>query len=513
MSDYEIGMWGAVPLSKSVSKSNSASKKNKSVSKKNKSVSKKNKSVSKKSKSASKKSKSVSKKSKSASKKSKSASKKSKSASNEWNEDWDADDGWGDSNGWGDSENMEGWKSSTSESSKSMSISGKDLTEVRKSLFPPSVAMVQTDNEVTFEIDFDTHFDLKRKRIVKKNKYFVATFTFIGEKWNVVIKDKSMELVPQLKSLSNTSVKGTTVTIVNAFIETVLVILNNCKYLRKRGWEINLRNNKLTIDRAKLKPENIALFDLYSVFDIDVHEGKFRLRRIKGAKKNKFSYKKDDFPEEFHHKTLKNTYLAYLTRYANEYIKSHIDADADAKQMMLDLCKDELDPYTLEGYTDYNDIMYFIIDDGKKEKFECGSISAFNASKQGEKFVEWVKNPDAKENNEEGYGYHPKIRSQKYFKFGIKFVSTITIRTRLKFPPVVKLTSIGRKRIGNTRGIFGVGSLHGQAPGEQLYKATLVSINDLKERDRKNAVGGQIYLLWESFNRHIMSIAGTLKNL
>jgi hypothetical protein len=98
-------------------------------------------------------------------------------------------------------------------------------------------------------------------------------------------------------------------------------------------------------------------------------------------------------------------------------------------------------------------------------------------------FVEWIKNPHARRFDDEGHGGMPKPNSDIYVKiypinqFILKD-SNMESMLRGDVGIWYDLQYMGMLRLGNTEGSVGVSQLHGQAPGQLVYK--IKSIKKLK---------------------------------
>ena len=88
-------------------------------------------------------------------------------------------------------------------------------------------------------------------------------------------------------------------------------------------------------------------------------------------------------------------------------------------------------------------------------------------------FADWIQNPTAGPMSHEGYGgkagdrrfyklYTNEYIVQDHYSEGIAF----GIYTRVLFGTEY----LGKIRLGNTESVFGISMLHGQAPGEDVYK-------------------------------------------
>lgn len=99
----------------------------------------------------------------------------------------------------------------------------------------------------------------------------------------------------------------------------------------------------------------------------------------------------------------------------------------------------------------------------------------------------WVQNPEANPMNDEGYGGMP---GNICYRRELNYNRYITSKSYeyLKDHPEVKVykaVHLGRKRIGNWRGTFGVGEKHGQIPGEDAYKLVPLEVRIVRRTSRK----------------------------
>lgn len=89
-------------------------------------------------------------------------------------------------------------------------------------------------------------------------------------------------------------------------------------------------------------------------------------------------------------------------------------------------------------------------------------------------FARWIKRREGYEMEPMGHGGMPDMTT-KYVKmytgeFVVKDEIIEKIQQGLKYPVILDAEYIGTERIGNLRGEFGIGDLHGQLPGYRVYK-------------------------------------------
>jgi hypothetical protein len=177
----------------------------------------------------------------------------------------------------------------------------------------------------------------------------------------------------------------------------------------------------------------------------------------------------------------------------------------------LNLCKGKIDIITMEDIDNFGDLLYIVIDDGKKQVLDCAYKSSFfGMINSSPKFAYWVRNPSVRKNqvDDSGHGMKPLPPVYGVIKRASTSVGRLFIDmgvykgapVKKRVPPTIYLKRRPtRYRIGNAKGTFGVGQLHGQAPGEYVYKIENVSRKRLLKWQREGLPGGKIKTAWDKF--------------
>ena len=150
-------------------------------------------------------------------------------------------------------------------------------------------------------------------------------------------------------------------------------------------------------------------------------------------------------------------------------------------------------PVTLEEYTSEDDPFRIYIQayNGKFKQSYCLTIGELldSIKYNSESFIMSLYESPSGSTNSQGRGFYPTDNIVAKLPFSNTFFTIGSIQRIIsEHSPKIKwyaipLDNSKPRRIGNTRGIFGIGTLHGQAPGEIIYKIftkqeLLAGVND-----------------------------------
>lgn len=145
--------------------------------------------------------------------------------------------------------------------------------------------------------------------------------------------------------------------------------------------------------------------------------------------------------------------------------------------MDISKCSSSYDLVTMVEWVDDipNIFIDFYNDPQKPGRLNCynGESLRYWLNLPENTFAKWVKNPLSKEMDASGHGGKPDLE-YKYIKlYTGEFIVYDELAKKLlksKDPVIIKAIYTSTERIGNLRGTLGVSELHGQLPGERIYK-------------------------------------------
>ena len=173
-------------------------------------------------------------------------------------------------------------------------------------------------------------------------------------------------------------------------------------------------------------------------------------------------------------------------RVAEEYEGiSLTEAEENIKLLYQQACDNKKDPTSLEEWHELdqderkNIVSISLNGQGRTCHVRDNLIMALNAAQE---FVEWERNPLARQMDDEGHGGRPKVGAPRYVKFVhdinvfVDRPSTLELLGKPEYHKFNLEIIIENLRIGNLEGnILEIGGIHGQAPGHPIAKLSPVT--------------------------------------
>jgi hypothetical protein len=145
------------------------------------------------------------------------------------------------------------------------------------------------------------------------------------------------------------------------------------------------------------------------------------------------------------------------------------------------------DSYDVFEIEQYKDIPFFtVLIDGKAYCVGTGMVQFMLMTDNT--VADWIQNPLSRQMNEQGLGGKPG--NERFYKLALENYSVYISHASLvkivkivrgidmkRYVPVFAFGKGKKMRVGNIQGVFGIGMLHGQLPGENVYEIKNVYIN------------------------------------
>jgi hypothetical protein len=152
-----------------------------------------------------------------------------------------------------------------------------------------------------------------------------------------------------------------------------------------------------------------------------------------------------------------------------DFIQQNIDKFMELNQLY---CSNSQDYFSLDEFKNNQDIVYFIMPNGKTYCFDYDNLIQWFSQNEAH-MAQWISNDIHVSMDDSGRGGHPnlifivhKIPAEYTFYISDDIYYEI-IENKKK---IFKLDIIHPNlRIGNLDGMFGISMLHGQIPGENIY--------------------------------------------
>ena len=171
---------------------------------------------------------------------------------------------------------------------------------------------------------------------------------------------------------------------------------------------------------------------------------------------------------------------------AEEYARISLsDVEKNIKLLYQQVCDNQRDSISLDQWHELdqderkNIISISLGGQGRTCHIRDNLIMALNAAQE---FVEWERNPLARQMDDEGHGMRPKENAPRYVKFvhdANVFVDRPSTLELLRKPEYDKFNLeivIPHLRIGNLEGnVLEIGGIHGQAPGHPIARLVPVT--------------------------------------
>lgn len=153
--------------------------------------------------------------------------------------------------------------------------------------------------------------------------------------------------------------------------------------------------------------------------------------------------------------------------------------ELDDKQKFINMCKENIDFISQEKWEDVDGTIIQIQWNSDISP-DCYTIEDIKQFMKNDRIyaIEWVKNPNTSddisiEEQNMGRGYYPNPNGSKFIKlWPLDYYVTLKSLKKLLLSSerTFKAKSLGKKRLGNLNGTFGVSELHGQIPFPEVFE-------------------------------------------